>query len=278
MIIFDNVWFKYSDGDYVLKNINTTIKEGEIVCILGDNGAGKTTLLKHINGLLKPTKGEVYVDELNTKEASVSDLAKKVALVFQYPERMFFTESVWKEVEFALANFGFEEDIRAHRIRKVLNMFWLWEYKDSSPFTLSGGEQRRLAIAIVLAWDPRYVVLDEPTAGQDGFQREILIDMIRNIVHREKTIILATHDIEFVFELPECRIITLNKGEIIYDGSSVELFNNYPELLIEAGLEPPSLSKLIQTLRMQGKHVVFKNYDDAVDKIYNLIKRGEYNK
>jgi len=272
MIKFKNVWFRYDD-EYILKDINLEIKEGELICILGDNGAGKTTFAKHLNGLLKPSKGDVIIDGMNTKDTPVSELSKKVALVFQYPEKMFFTSSLTEEVSFALRNFGFDDRVIEHQVEKVLKMFWLWDYRDRSPFTLSGGEQRRLALAIVLAWDPKYIVMDEPTAGQDAFQREMLLGAIREFTMRGKTIILITHDIEFVFEF-HSRIILIDKGRIVFDGRSTELFNEKPELLRKAGLDIPFSIKLKQVLSEKGKHFTFETLDDTVNKIYSLL-RGE---
>ena len=270
MIELKNVWFKY-DNKIILKDINLQIGEGDLICILGDNGAGKTTLAKHLNGLLKPYRGDVYVDGANTKDTPVSELSKKVALVFQYPEKMLFTSSLVEEVSFALKNFGYREDVINRQVEKVLKMFWLWDYRERSPFTLSGGEQRRLALAIVLAWDPKYIVMDEPTAGQDAYQREILMGIMRELVRRGKTVILITHDIEFVFEF-ESRIILLKEGEVLFDGPSHELFNDKSELLEEAGLDKPSLIKLKDILNERGYKIRFSSYKDAVDKIYALIE------
>ena len=274
MIELKNVWFRYNDKP-ILKNISLQIREGELICILGDNGAGKTTLAKHLNGLLKPYKGDVYVDGVNTRDTPVSELSRKVALVFQYPEKMLFTSSLIEEVSFALRNYGYREEIINRQVEKVLKMFWLWDYRERSPFTLSGGEQRRLALAIVLAWDPKYIVMDEPTAGQDAYQREILMGIIRELVRREKTVILITHDIEFIFEF-ESRIILLKEGEVLFDGPSYELFNNKVRLLEEAGLDRPSLIKLRDILNERGYKIQFNSYEDAVDKIYELI-RGSQN-
>jgi len=269
MIIVKNLWFKYNRL-YVLKNINLKIGEGELICILGDNGAGKTTLIKHFNGLLKPSKGLVKVDGLDTKNTPVSKLSKKVAIVFQYPETMFFTSNLIEEVSFALKNFGFKDEAINRQVEKVLKMFWLWRYRDRSPYILSGGEQRRLALAIVLAWNPRYIIMDEPTAGQDAFQREVLLGVIRELVRRGKTIVLVTHDIEFIFEI-KSRIILLKDGEVIYDGDSSTLFNKKTYLLEEAGLDAPTLIKASKLLSQHGIPIEFTDYSDALEKIYRLL-------
>lgn len=246
-IVFENVYYKYpGETRYALININLEIGEGEVVAIMGDNGAGKTTLVKHLNGLIKPSKGAVYIDGVKTGDVEVSTLARKVALVFQYPEKMFFSESVYDEVSFALKNFGFEETVIPRIVEKTLKTFWLWEYRDRSPFTLSGGEQRRLALASVLSWDPKYIVLDEPTAGQDAIQREILTHLINRKISEGKTVILVSHDVEFIADFSP-RTILLKNGEIIYEGEADDLFRRR-ELLLEAGLDQPVIYELAEKI------------------------------
>ena len=274
MIAVDDLWFKYPSRDeYVLRDINLEIREGELVSIMGDNGAGKTTLVKHFNGLLKATKGNVYVDDKNTREVPVSELAKKVALVFQYPEKMFFSENIQDEVAFSLKNFGYEEGKINRQVEKILKIFWLWNYRNKSPFMLSGGEQRRLAIASVLVWNPKYVIMDEPTAGQDAIQREIILNLINIMLRDKKTVVLVTHDVEFVAEINP-RIILMNKGEIIFDGESQKIFRD-KEILEAAGLTQPSLYKLEKRLREENiLKKRFEGLGDATEKIISILKGG----
>lgn len=271
MIKVKNLYFSYTASQgYVLKNINLEISEGELIAIMGDNGAGKTTLVKHFNGLLKPIKGDVYVDGINTKETAVSELSRKVALVFQYPEKMFFSERVWDEVAFSLRNFGYDEETVRRLVQKILNIFWLWKYRDTSPFMLSGGEQRRLAIASVLVWDPKYVVMDEPTAGQDAIQREILLQIIRMMIEKGKTVILVTHDVEFVSEIGP-RVVLMNNGEVVYDGEYHELFRNR-RLLEMAGLTQPSLFRLEAKLKTKKLlKTGFNTIEEAAENILKII-------
>lgn len=274
MIIFDKVYFKYqSSSNYVLNNIDLKIEEGELVAIMGDNGAGKTTLAKHMNGLLKPTKGEVYIDGINTKEISVSELAKNVALVFQYPEKMFFSEKVWDEVAFALKNFEYDESSIKKLVSKALHMFWLQEYKDRSPYTLSGGEQRRLAIASAVVWDPKYIIFDEPTAGQDAIQRETLLDIINMMVRNGKSVILISHDVEFISEISP-RVLLLKEGEIIFDGNAQKLFRNF-NLLLSSGLIQPYIYQLENRLRDVGVLIREpESFEDLINIIMDLALRG----
>ncbi|HDI12316.1 MAG TPA: ABC transporter ATP-binding protein, partial [Candidatus Bathyarchaeota archaeon] len=196
MIEVRNVYFTYPNGVEALKEVSLHIDRGEFVAIMGQNGAGKTTLVKHFNGLLKPTKGEVLVDGVNTKEVSVATLARKVGYVFQNPDHQLFCETVEKEIAFALKNFGFDEELIKKRVDWALNLLGLSQYRESSPFMLSGGERKRLALASVLAWDPEVVILDEPTIGQDYAQKEKLRQFILQLKAQGKTVVIVTHDIE----------------------------------------------------------------------------------
>ena len=175
MIDIDSLYFKYPTAkDYILKNINLKIGLGEVVAVMGSNGSGKTTLIKHFNGLLKPNKGSVKVFGKDTRDESVASLSKRVGLVFQNPGHQIFSDTVWNELAFALKNFCFEEEVIKKRVKWALEFFNLTQYKDTSPLLLSGGEKKRLCLASILAWNPDYVILDEPTVGQDFLQKEKL--------------------------------------------------------------------------------------------------------
>ena len=174
MIEVKDVYFTYPNGVEALKGVSLIIKNGEFVAIMGENGAGKTTLVKHFNGLLKPTKGEVLIDNVNTQDISVAKLARKVGFVFQNPDHQLFSESVEDEISFALKNFGFEEKVIKKQVDWALNLLDVLQYRKTSPFMLSGGERKRVALASILAWDPKIIILDEPTIGQDHQQKEKL--------------------------------------------------------------------------------------------------------
>ncbi|HUV98349.1 MAG TPA: ABC transporter ATP-binding protein, partial [Candidatus Paceibacterota bacterium] len=178
MIEVKDIYFTYPNDVEALKGVSLTIQDGEFVAIMGQNGAGKTTLVKHFNGLLKPTKGEVLVDGTNTKDTSVARLARNVGFVFQNADNQLFCETVEEEVAFALRNFGFKEVTLKKRVTWALNLLGLTEYRKTSPFMLSGGERKRVALASVLAWNPKVVVMDEPTIGQDYEQKEKLRQFI----------------------------------------------------------------------------------------------------
>ncbi|MFQ5871787.1 MAG: energy-coupling factor ABC transporter ATP-binding protein, partial [Candidatus Geothermarchaeales archaeon] len=219
MIEVRNLAFSYEGEKEVLKDVSLRIEEASYIAIMGDNGAGKSTLVKHFNGLLRPTRGTVLVDGLDTSEETVSSLSRKVALVFQYPESMFFSETVHDEMAFALRNFGFSDKVVEDGVRKYLTLFGLQRYEDRSPFTLSGGEQRRLALACVLTWGPKYVILDEPTAGQDQLQRELLVGIVRQLITQGKTVVVVSHDVEFVAETSPY-VFLMADGELVDQGEA----------------------------------------------------------
>lgn len=249
MIEVRDVWFSYG-GEPVLRGVTLTIKEGEFVAIMGENGAGKTTLIKHFNGLLKPSRGTVIVDGIDTRSATVARLSRIVGIAFQYPEKMFFCNTVWEEVEFGLRNFGWEGEKLRRRVEEVLEMMRLKGLEDRSPFSLSGGEQRRLAIACIVAWDPKYVVLDEPTAGQDWTQRTVLSEVIGRLTKAGKAVVIVTHDVEFVAELKP-RVVLMANGKIIADGPAEKVLSDR-DLLEEAGLRQPAVARFAERLRQLG--------------------------
>ena len=250
MIEAKNVYFTYPNGVEALRGVSLRIDKGEFVAIMGQNGAGKTTLVKHFNGLLKPTKGEVIVDGVNTKETSVATLARKVGYVFQNPDHQLFCETVEKEIAFALKNFGFDEELIKKRVDWALNLLGLTQYRERSPFMLSGGERKRLALASVLAWDPEVVILDEPTIGQDYAQKEKLRQFILQLRAQGKTIVIVTHDVEFVADCSP-RVVLMANGRIVADGKAEEILTN-PKLLAEASVVPPQVTQIFMELEHLG--------------------------
>ncbi|MEM3014572.1 MAG: ABC transporter ATP-binding protein [Nitrososphaerota archaeon] len=250
MILLDSVWYRYPSGTVALQNVNLVINRGEIVALMGENGAGKTTLLKHLNGLFKPTSGRVEVDGVDTRTTTVASLSRKVGLVFQNPDNMFFCTTVFEEVSYALMQFGFSREEAEERAEEVLKTFDLLQYRNSSPFTLSGGEKKRLAISIVVAWMPSYIAIDEPTTGLDGWGKRRLIDLLLNLRDSERGIVLSSHDVEFVSEVAT-RVVLLLRGKVIADGPAVDILTD-ARLLEEASLLTPQIPTLIQELKRKG--------------------------
>jgi len=250
MIEVKDLYFKYPSGVEALKGVTLTISNGDFLAIMGQNGAGKTTLVKHFNGLLKPTKGDVLVDGVNTRDVSIAKLARNVGFVFQNPDHQLFCESVEEEVAFALRNFGFEKDIVSKRVTWALNLLALTQYRQTSPFMLSGGERKRVALASVLAWDPKIVILDEPTIGQDHQQKEKLRQFIVQLKEQEKTVVIVTHDVEFVAECNP-RVILMSEGKIVADGNADKILTDQ-DLVAKASIVPPQIAQIFMRLNDFG--------------------------
>jgi len=246
MIEVRDVYFTYPNGVEALKGISLTIRDGDFVAIMGQNGAGKTTLVKHFNGLLKPTKGEVLFDGVNTRKMSVASLARNVGFVFQNPDHQLFCETVEREIAFALRNFGFGESTVKRRVAWAINILDLTQYRETSPFMLSGGERKRVALASILAWNPKVIVLDEPTIGQDYRQKEKLRQFITQLNTQGKTVIVVTHDVEFVAECSP-RVILMAQGEIVADGEAKNVLTNL-SLVTKASIVPPQITQIFLNL------------------------------
>ncbi|MDZ4993012.1 energy-coupling factor transporter ATPase [Clostridium perfringens] len=241
-----------------LNNINCEIKDGEFIALIGHTGSGKSTFIQHLNGLLSPTSGNIIVDGINIadKKVKLSDIRKKVGLVFQYPEYQLFEETIEKDIEYGPRNLGISEDEISKRVKRSMEMVGLdYEtYKDKSPFDLSGGQKRRVAIAGVIAMEPKVLILDEPTAGLDPKGREDILAQIR-ILHKEygMTIIMVSHSMEDVAKIAD-RVIVMNSGEIVLDGEIAEVFKEI-EILEKIGLAVPQVTYLIRELRKKGFNI-----------------------
>jgi len=250
VIEVEEVQFTYPNSVEALKGVSLTVKNGEFVAIMGQNGAGKTTLVKHFNGLLKPTQGVVRVDGAETKKKSIAALARNVGFVFQNPDHQLFSETVEEEIAFALKNFGFEEAAVQNRITWALNLLGLTQYRKTSPFLLSGGERKRVALASVLAWDPQTLIMDEPTIGQDHQQKENLRQFIVQMQTQGKTVVIVTHDVEFVAECNP-RVLLMKEGRIVADGEGREILTN-PEILAQSSIVLPQIAQIFMQLTSLG--------------------------
>jgi energy-coupling factor transport system ATP-binding protein len=250
MIVVDNVGFKYPSGVEAIKGVSLVIKDGEFIAIMGQNGAGKTTLVKHFNGLLKPTSGTVIVDNVETTKTTIATLSKSVGFVFQNPDHQLFSETVEEEISFALKNFGFDQATVEKQVTWALNLLSLEQYRKTSPFMLSGGERKRVALASVLAWDPKILILDEPTIGQDHEQKERLRQFILQLQSQGKTIVVVTHDVEFVAECNP-RVILMKEGRIVADGEGKETLTN-TAALAESSIVLPQIAQIFAKLEAFG--------------------------
>jgi energy-coupling factor transport system ATP-binding protein len=248
MLTVEDVHYSYQSGVEALKGVSLTVRDGEFVAIMGQNGAGKTTLVKHFNGLLKPTSGTVKVDGVETTKTSVATLARNVGFVFQNPDHQLFSETVEDEIAFALKNFGYKPDVIEERIVWAINLLGLTQYRKTSPFMLSGGERKRVALASVLAWNPKVLVLDEPTIGQDHLQKENLRQFIMQLQTQGKTVVTVTHDVEFVAECNP-RVVLMREGKIVADGKGNDILTN-PKVLEESSIVLPQIAQVFTHLNI----------------------------
>jgi energy-coupling factor transport system ATP-binding protein len=250
MIEAENVGYSYPNKVEALRGISLSINDGEFVAIMGQNGAGKSTFVKHFNGLLKPSKGIVRINGVETTKSSVAALSRNVGFVFQNPDHQLFSESVEEEIGFALKNFSFEQENIVKRIDWALNLFSLTQYRKTSPFLLSGGERKRVALASVLAWDPQTLILDEPTIGQDHDQKEKLRQFIIQLQTQKKTVVIVTHDVEFVAECNP-RVVLMKEGKIVADGEGKQILTN-PTLLELSSIVLPQIAQVFSRLSNMG--------------------------
>ncbi|HSQ49086.1 MAG TPA: ATP-binding cassette domain-containing protein [Candidatus Deferrimicrobiaceae bacterium] len=250
MIEAENVHYSYPSKVEALKGVSITIKDGEFVAIMGQNGAGKSTFVKHFNGLLKPTVGSVRIDGVETTKSSVAAIARNVGFVFQNPDHQLFSETVEEEIAFALKNFGLEPEIIEKRIDWALNLLSLTQYRKTSPFLLSGGERKRVALASVLAWDPKTLILDEPTIGQDHEQKEKLRQFIMQLQTQKKTVVIVTHDVEFVAECNP-RVVLMKEGKIVADGEGKQILTD-PAMLELSSIVLPQIAQVFTKLSDLG--------------------------
>ena len=247
MIIVKNVSYTYPDKTVALRGIDLTIEDSEYIALMGENGAGKTTLAKHFNGLLKPTTGVVLIDGKDTRETPVAELSRKVGYVFQNPEHQLFLPTVEEEVSFAPKTAGYPEEILEVNVEWALKLLNLEGLRDRSPLEMGVGEQRRVSMASILSLKPEIFVMDEPTTGQDANLKLTVSKALSELNEQGTTVIVITHDIDFVVESDIQRIITLLNGEIIADGSTEDVLTNV-EKLRSTYLIPPQVVQLFQRL------------------------------
>lgn len=278
LITFENVSFSYDDTDNdspaALKSLNLSIKKGEFTAVLGHNGSGKSTMAKLINGLLKPTKGEIYVDGmLVNDENNELSIRKKVGLVFQNPDNQLIATSVEDDVAFGLENIGVPQAEMETRIVEALKAVEMLEYRNYSPYNLSGGQKQRIAIAGVLAMEPECIVFDEPTAMLDPRGRKEVINTLISLAKNKNiTVILITH---FMDEAALAdRLIVMNDGDVLLDGTPKKVFKNV-ELLHSVGLDVPVASQLLFELAKDGKDLKIDavTVDDCVKALTEAFGR-----
>lgn len=281
----ENLTHIYNEGlpheSVAVQDVSFSIEDGQIAGIIGHTGSGKSTLVQHLNGLIKPKTGSIYIDGENICDGKtvMREIRKKVGLVFQYPEYQLFEETVFKDVAFGPKNIGLADEELEDRVREAIELVGLdyEQIKDKSPFDLSGGQKRRVAIAGVIAMKPKVLILDEPTAGLDPKAHRDVLDMIIRVHEHENNItIMVSHNMEDIASMCD-KVIVMDRAHAVMEGTPEEVFARRTELK-QMGLAAPPVTELIDMLNDRG----FKldgnilTRDKAVEEIYKAI-RGNIN-
>ena len=277
----ENLTHIYNEGlpheSVAVQDVSFSIEDGQIAGIIGHTGSGKSTLLQHLNGLIKPKTGSIYIDGENICDGKtvMREIRKKVGLVFQYPEYQLFEETVFKDVAFGPKNIGLADEELEDRVREAIELVGLdyEQIKDKSPFDLSGGQKRRVAIAGVIAMKPKVLILDEPTAGLDPKAHRDVLDMIIRVHEHENNItIMVSHNMEDIASMCD-KVIVMDRAHAVMEGTPEEVFARRAELK-QMGLAAPPVTELIDMLNDRG----FKldgnilTRDRAVEEIYRAIR------
>ena len=256
-IKLSNIYHTYSKGTpferLALNDVSLEIAKGEVVAIIGHTGSGKSTLVQHLNGLLKPDKGQATIDDIDitAKGAQAKAARQQVGMVFQYPEHQLFAETVFEDIAFGPRNKGVGEEELPKQVREAMEFVGLDydTFAQRSPFQLSGGQMRRVAIAGVVAMNPDYLVLDEPSAGLDPRSRNAVFKEIMSL-HKSRgiAIVLVTHSMEEAVKYAD-RLLVINSGRILFDGTPAEIFKEHAAELVKVGVDVPQVYKLADLLR-----------------------------
>ena len=276
-----NICYTYMRGTpfekKALDDVSVSIDKGEIVAVIGHTGSGKSTLVQHLNGLLKPDAGQVAVDDVNLagKDAAAKKARQLVGMVFQYPEHQIFAETVYEDIAFGPRNRGFQPEEVDKQVREAMAFVGLdfETFAKRSPFQLSGGQMRRVAIAGVVAMNPEYLVLDEPSAGLDPRSRNAVFKEIMAL-HQSRgiAIVLVTHSMEEAVKYAK-RLLVINQGKILFDGNPADIFRNHQQKLVEVGMDEPQVFKLADLLRRQGMELPQGITDELT--LLQMIKKAK---
>ncbi|MBN2412762.1 energy-coupling factor transporter ATPase [candidate division KSB1 bacterium] len=272
-----NVFFKYSgisgSDKNVLENVSLKLSKSECIAILGPSGSGKTTLIQHFTGLLKPVSGHVYFNgrDIWTKKFPFKELRRKIGLVFQFPESQLFEETVFKDIAYGPQKLGFTDSEIQNRARNAMQAVGLDFdfFSHRSPFKLSEGEKRRVAIAGILAMNPGMVVFDEPTAGLDPGGIRRFEEIVNKLLNYGTSVVLITHNMDFVALIAQ-RVILMVKGRILFDGRPIDLFNN-SELMKVSGLEVPGVISFLKNLKKPLPETI--NRSGGLDELLKRVKK-----
>jgi len=272
LIRTEDLWYSYDGEVMALQGINLEISAAEIIALIGQNGGGKTTLAKHFNGLLKPTKGRVLVNGVDTKHEPPNRLAFTVGYVFQNPANQIFSSTVWDEVSFGPKNAGLSPDIIKQRSDSAVQKVGLKGFEQTHPYDLDYGKQKLLTIASIISMNPRVYCLDEPTTGQDHRGRWMVANLVKELNSAGAAVIVITHDMRFVAEVAE-RVILVADGRILADERTAEIFAQL-ELLKSAKIRPPQINELAHSLASYGVPAGVLKISDMADTLKGMLVRS----
>ncbi len=284
-ICVENVSCVYSKGSpfekVALENISLTIEKGEFIGIIGHTGSGKSTLIQHLNGLIHPTSGKVTIDGVDLAAKTKATVAKRhsVGMVFQYPEHQLFEETVAKDIAFGPKNLGCSEEETEKRVKSAMKFAGLDydTFGGRSPFRLSGGQQRRVAIAGVIAMHPDFLILDEPSAGLDPIGRREIFSRIQSWYQKGVfSVILVSHNMDDIARLAT-RLLVMHKGHLVMDGKPMDIFLHHRRELQECGVDAPPLTQTLLYLKEKGIPVPedAKTVEEAVDRMSQMLGGGK---
>lgn len=284
-ICVENVSCVYSKGSpfekVALENISLTIEKGEFIGIIGHTGSGKSTLIQHLNGLIHPTSGKVTIDGVDLAAKTKAAVAKRhsVGMVFQYPEHQLFEETVAKDIAFGPKNLGCSEEETGKRVKSAMKFAGLDydTFGGRSPFRLSGGQQRRVAIAGVIAMHPDFLILDEPSAGLDPIGRREIFSRIQSWYQKGVfSVILVSHNMDDIARLAT-RLLVMHKGHLVMDGKPMDIFLHHRRELQECGVDAPPLTQTLLYLKEKGIPVPedAKTVEEAVDRMSQMLGGGK---
>ena len=274
-----NVFYTYMTGTpferQALNDVSLTIEKGEVLAIIGHTGSGKSTLVQHLNGLIKPLRGNVTIDGIDIagRGSDAKQARQQVGMVFQYPEHQIFAETVYEDIAFGPRNRGFSAEEVNKQVHEAMAFVGLdfETFAQRSPFQLSGGQMRRVAIAGVVAMNPDYLVLDEPSAGLDPRSRNAVFKEIMAL-HKERgiAIVLVTHSMEEAVKYAN-RMLVINKGKVLFDGNPTEIFSQHKDELVNVGMDEPQIYKLSAMLREKGLSIE-EGITDAAELVKSIKK------
>lgn len=270
IVTLEQVSYQYADGTMALDQINLSIEKGKKIALLGNNGAGKSTLFLLLNGILKPTNGCILYNgkKLTYKKKEIQQLRQQVGIVFQNSETQLFSSTVYEDIKFGPKNLNLPTEEVERRVKEVITLTETEPLKDKPPHFLSIGQKKRVAIAGIVAIDPELMVLDEPTAGLDPYYSKRMLDLLEKIHHRNRTILLSTHNVDLAYEWAD-EVIILNNGHLLAQGKPVEVFNKR-EILETSHLHKPWIMEVFE--KLQRTNLSNKKYPRSKAELFEMME------